>query len=116
MAKEETLRIFCFGDSLTAGYSAYGTVYHPYSIALTEKLSKDLSNTQVIAVDNGMPGDVVTQGAFAKRFESESSSLFLSPPVSARLHHPTNPPHPPNFYGIFVVSPETYLLRVESEA
>ncbi|CAI0655402.1 unnamed protein product [Colletotrichum noveboracense] len=71
MAKEKTLRIFCFGDSLTAGFSAYGSVYHPYSIALTQKLSKDLSHTQVIATDNGMPGDVVTQGAFAQRFASE---------------------------------------------
>ncbi|KAH0434406.1 gdsl-like lipase [Colletotrichum camelliae] len=75
MAKEKTLRIFCFGDSLTAGFSAYGSVYHPYSIALTQKLSKDLSNTQVIATDNGMPGDVVTQGAFAQRFASEVNSV-----------------------------------------
>lgn len=71
MSKDKTLHIFCFGDSLTAGYSAYGTVYHPYSIALTKKLSRDLSDTQVVATDNGMPGDVVSQGAFAKRFESE---------------------------------------------
>ncbi|KAL0938805.1 gdsl-like lipase [Colletotrichum truncatum] len=71
MARDKTLRIFCFGDSLTAGYSAYGTVYHPYSIALTKKLSNDLSDTQIIATDNGMPGDVVSHVAFAKRFESE---------------------------------------------
>ncbi|KAF9880007.1 GDSL-like Lipase/Acylhydrolase [Colletotrichum karsti] len=71
MAGDKTLRIFCFGDSLTAGYTYSGAAYHPYTIALTEKLSKDLSDTQVVAVENGMPGDVVTQGAFAQRFESE---------------------------------------------
>ncbi|GKT54873.1 GDSL-like lipase acylhydrolase [Colletotrichum tofieldiae] len=74
MSDGKTLRIFCFGDSLTAGYSAHGAVYHPYSIALTKKLSRDLSDTQVVAADNGMPGDVVSQGAFAKRFESEYST------------------------------------------
>ncbi|KAF6841356.1 GDSL-like Lipase/Acylhydrolase [Colletotrichum plurivorum] len=74
MAEEhKTLRICCFGDSLSAGYSANGTVFHPYSIALTKKLSRDLSNTQVVAVDYGMPGDVVSQGAFAQRFETEVS-------------------------------------------
>ncbi|KAK1600628.1 GDSL-like Lipase/Acylhydrolase [Colletotrichum navitas] len=73
MSEGKTLRVFCFGDSLTAGYSAYGAVYHPYSIALTKKLSRDLSDTRVIATDNGMPGDLVSQGAFAKRFESETS-------------------------------------------
>ncbi|GJC92387.1 GDSL-like lipase/acylhydrolase [Colletotrichum higginsianum] len=71
MPEERTIRIFCFGDSLTAGYSAYGAVYHPYSITLAKKLSRDLSNTRVVATDNGMPGDVVSQGAFEKRFESE---------------------------------------------
>ncbi|TDZ26055.1 hypothetical protein Cob_v001074 [Colletotrichum orbiculare MAFF 240422] len=71
MAKEKTLRIFCFGDSLTAGYSSNGAVYHPYSVAMTRKLSADLSNTQIIVADNGMPGDVVSQGAFAQRFETE---------------------------------------------
>ncbi|OLN88813.1 hypothetical protein CCHL11_01926 [Colletotrichum chlorophyti] len=71
MPKDHTLRIFCFGDSLTAGYSSYGAVYRPYSVALVERLSRDLRSTQVVAVDNGMPGDVVSQGAFAQRFESE---------------------------------------------
>lgn len=88
MAKEKTLRIFCFGDSLTAGFSAYGSVYHPYSIALTQKLSKDLSHTQVIATDNGMPGDVVTQGAFAQRFASEGPlppSTFISHDISLQV-------------------------------
>ncbi|WQF77711.1 Putative SGNH hydrolase-type esterase domain, SGNH hydrolase superfamily [Colletotrichum destructivum] len=73
MSEERTIRIFCFGDSLTAGYSAYGAVYHPYSITLAKKLSRDLSNTRVVATDNGMPGDLVSQGAFEKRFESEMS-------------------------------------------
>lgn len=78
MPEERTIRIFCFGDSLTAGYSAYGAVYHPYSITLAKKLSRDLSNTRVVATDNGMPGDVVSQGAFEKRFESESECFTCS--------------------------------------
>lgn len=77
MSKDKTLRIFCFGDSLTAGYSSYGAVYHPYSIALTKLLAVYLSDTQIVATDNGMPGDVVSQGAFAQRFESESSYFCL---------------------------------------
>lgn len=83
MAEEhKTLRICCFGDSLSAGYSSNGTVFHPYSIALTKKLSRDLSNTQVVAVDYGMPGDVVSQGAFAQRFETEGASSPHTNPSS----------------------------------
>ncbi|OHF01337.1 GDSL-like Lipase/Acylhydrolase [Colletotrichum orchidophilum] len=73
MSKDKTLRIFCFGDSLTAGYSSYGAVYHPYSVALTKMLAVYLPDTQIVATDNGMPGDVVSQGAFAQRFESEAT-------------------------------------------
>ncbi|KXH66277.1 GDSL-like Lipase/Acylhydrolase [Colletotrichum salicis] len=78
MSKDKTLRIFCFGDSLTAGYSSYGAVYHPYSIALTKLLAMYLPDTQIVATDNGMPGDVVSQGAFAQRFESETCASDLA--------------------------------------
>lgn len=77
--ERETLRICCFGDSLTAGYSSNGGVsYYTYSVALTRRLSEVLSNTQVVAVDNGMPGDVVSQAAFAQRFETESTLILSS--------------------------------------
>jgi len=41
-------KILCFGDSLTEGYTKYGTKYHPYTWKLQEKFDDDGHNVQVI--------------------------------------------------------------------
>jgi hypothetical protein len=79
-----TLRILCFGNSLTAGFWQYGLEYHPYAGKLKEKLeSADIdlfpgTNTRTqkprILVDvDGMPGDLVVTppGCFLGRMKAK---------------------------------------------
>jgi lysophospholipase L1-like esterase len=71
MESKKPLRILCFGDSLTEGYTQHGLHYHPYSDTLLDKLRADLSlSTRYnISVDtDGMSGDQVT-GGFRRRMQ-----------------------------------------------
>lgn len=71
---KKPLRILCFGDSLTAGYYGRGTGYQPYSEVLTTKLRAAFPNRDVAVFENGMPGDVVSFGAFTQRLGEECKS------------------------------------------
>lgn len=73
----ETLRILCFGDSLTDGYSAHGTERYPYSERLEARLRAvpQLRGTQLEIVTDGVPGDMVSWQRFAKRMEDACKSL-----------------------------------------
>lgn len=74
-APKKPLRILCFGDSLTAGYHSWGTAYHPYSEMLESKLAAAFPNREVTVRENGMPGEVVTLGAFVPRLQDECKCL-----------------------------------------
>jgi len=52
----QTLKILCFGDSLTAGYSNYGTNYHPYAEHLKLALQVAFPSTSIETVVEGMSG------------------------------------------------------------
>lgn len=68
---KRSLRILCFGDSLTSGYSQLGSVSHPYSQRLTAVLSGSFPSLNIDAHADGLPGDVVcTAGSrFLRRIE-----------------------------------------------
>ncbi|KAH8771672.1 SGNH hydrolase-type esterase domain-containing protein [Diaporthe sp. PMI_573] len=68
---KRSLRILCFGDSLTSGYSQLGSVSHPYSQRLTAVLSESFPSLNIDAHADGLPGDVVcTAGSrFLRRIE-----------------------------------------------
>ena len=53
------MRILCFGDSLTAGYSSMGAIYHPYTEMLVQFLEMAFPELNVETVEDGMPGSVV---------------------------------------------------------
>lgn len=79
----KSLNVLCFGDSITAGWSHGGTVYHPYADAMLASLKKSLSFPNITADVQGSPGDQVTTppGGFLTRMdilckESAHSSLF----------------------------------------
>jgi len=78
------LRILCFGDSLTEGYTQHGSRFTPYSETLLTALKSNLplSSKYNIAIDtDGMSGDLVT-GSFLGRMEDRcSSSPLLSSPL-----------------------------------
>jgi hypothetical protein len=81
-APKKTLRVFCFGDSLTAGYSCWGTVYHPYSEVLQQRLAAEFPDTEVTVLENGMPGDVVCAPPFVKRLKTERTIYPLHFPAA----------------------------------
>ncbi|CRK17698.1 hypothetical protein BN1708_002981 [Verticillium longisporum] len=71
MPPKRPLRIFCFGDSLTAGYSGFGSSYTPYSEVLETKLAAAFPDADVRVHENGMPGDIVSAEAFNRRLRAE---------------------------------------------
>ncbi|KAN0121772.1 SGNH hydrolase [Hyaloscypha variabilis] len=84
------LRILCFGDSLTEGYTQHGSRFTPYSETLLTALKSNLSLSAKynIAIDtDGMSGDLVT-GSFLGRMED-------------RYNHPLTK-HLPYNYVIFL--------------
>ncbi|KAF4984827.1 hypothetical protein FZEAL_55 [Fusarium zealandicum] len=64
----QTLRILCFGDSLTSGYFEWGTASHPYALKLEDRLTGAFPHVDVEVVVDGVPGDVATFDRFYKRF------------------------------------------------
>ncbi|KAH8893847.1 SGNH hydrolase [Thozetella sp. PMI_491] len=64
------LRILCFGDSLTNGYSSFGAIYHPYSETLQQMIAMALPELEVEIVENGQSGDMV-RGDFLRRMEKQ---------------------------------------------
>jgi len=83
-AGPKSLRVLCFGDSLTAGYWGRGSMYRPYAEVLEERLADAFPELALTVLENGMPGDIACASPFVKRLQSEcehpsfSSSLFLS--------------------------------------
>ena len=73
------LRILCFGDSLTEGYSGWGSRFTPYSTKLGEMLRMAFPDVEVEIVTDGLSGDLVTgTGSFLPRFKSHCKSAFLT--------------------------------------
>ena len=65
---KKKLRILCFGDSLTIGYSSFGAIYHPYSEALQQMIAMALPDLEVEIVEDGRSGDRIV-GGFHERME-----------------------------------------------
>lgn len=53
---QRPLRILCFGDSLTAGYTASGLKYHPYHKVLGRKLREAFPGLRVEISSDGLDG------------------------------------------------------------
>jgi len=51
-----TLRILCFGDSLTAGYTQWGMHHYPYAAHLTDHLQTAFPSTLIHVDVEGMIG------------------------------------------------------------
>ncbi|KAJ3285969.1 hypothetical protein HK104_009234 [Borealophlyctis nickersoniae] len=72
-----TLRILCFGDSLTEGYSNYGTLHHPYSIQLEKRFKKD-GRFKIEIVTSGVSGDMVLSRGGDSMFNRLKDALSLA--------------------------------------
>lgn len=68
MAAPSSLRVLCFGASITAGFHSWGLAYHPYAVALGAKLRSRLPlNTDVQIDVDGEPGDTIISGRYWTR-------------------------------------------------
>ncbi len=75
----ETLRILCFGDSLTAGYTRYGLEHYPYSDFLKKTLRKFFPSTKITIDNSGLSGDRVKAGRFLRRMEGKCAKAAANP-------------------------------------
>ena len=72
LSKAGELRILAFGNSLTEGYTEFGTLFHPYAIALQKKLSSLLPDLNITVDIDGQSGDRVLSrlgGVFLQRLQ-----------------------------------------------
>lgn len=65
----KSLRILCFGDSLTAGYSGYGYFHYPYASRIRKKLKEELPDTDTTVDVSGLSGDRVIAGLYLRRIK-----------------------------------------------
>lgn len=71
--RRKTLRILCFGDSLTQGWFHYGIGEHPYSTRVSQRLREILpEGTELEMRTSGVAGDVAAFLRFRERFTRES--------------------------------------------
>jgi lysophospholipase L1-like esterase len=71
------IRILCFGDSLTAGYCGWGTVYHPYRDKLVQMVEMAFPEYEVETAVDGISGDMVGPGGgFKGRMEKRCKYTF----------------------------------------
>jgi hypothetical protein len=79
----KTLRILCFGDSLTYGTTDSYMSAHPYSIALEKRLRQRLASASIEIITDGVPGDMVCSPGFTKRLK------IACMPTQTSLSHST---------------------------
>ena len=66
-----TLRILCFGASITAGFHMFGLAYHPYSQKLKSSLQQSFPQTELDLTVDAISGDVVLGGHYIRRLEAQ---------------------------------------------
>ncbi|KAK4232397.1 SGNH hydrolase-type esterase domain-containing protein [Podospora fimiseda] len=59
---DQTLRILCFGDSLTVGYSSMGTIYRPYSEKMVQMIQMAFPHHEIQTQVDGLSGDTIWHG------------------------------------------------------
>lgn len=70
----KTLRILCFGDSLTQGFHSFGMGESPYSTQLAQRLREALPEDAKLEMrTSGVPGDVAAFPRFRERFTQQSA-------------------------------------------
>ena len=69
----KSLRILCFGDSLTAGYTSYGWEFYPYADHLGAGLRQSLSTSDIEIDVAGLSGDQV-RGSYLPRIKAKCAN------------------------------------------
>lgn len=64
-----SLRVLCFGASITAGFHRFGLAHHPYAIRLEERLKSILPSTKIEIDIDALSGDRVIGGEYPSRLK-----------------------------------------------
>ncbi|KAL8760158.1 MAG: hypothetical protein Q9184_003415 [Pyrenodesmia sp. 2 TL-2023] len=65
-----TLRILCFGASITAGFHHLGLSHHPYAKRLAQRLQTALPSSKITIDIDALSGDRVIGGQYSSRLKS----------------------------------------------
>jgi hypothetical protein len=83
MASQQSvaLRVLCFGDSLTEGFTMMGYTFKPYSKSMKAMLEKQ-GNMEADVVTDGRSGELATAHGFEWRLKNKcliqfSQSLYV---------------------------------------
>ena len=68
-----SLRILCFGASITAGLYRFGLAHHPYAIRLEARLKQGLPSTKIDIDVDAVSGDRVIGGTYFDRLRPRCS-------------------------------------------
>ena len=66
-SQPSSLRILCFGASITAGLYRFGLLHHPYALRLEERLKQSLPKTNIEIDIDALSGDTVIAGEYSSR-------------------------------------------------
>jgi len=72
----QTLRILCFGDSLTEGYTRMGQNWTPYSEEMKTVLDeRGRKGLKIDVITEGRSGELASAGGFLRRMETACASV-----------------------------------------
>ena len=77
-SQPKSLRILCFGDSLTSGYTKMGLEAYPYADHLRVGLQHMLSTSDIHVDVEGLPGDQV-QSLYLRRLHLKLKAAADTP-------------------------------------
>lgn len=72
-AAPSSIRILCFGASITAGFHMFGLAYHPYARQLETDLQNAFPETRFDISVDATPGDVILEGSYISRLEQQTT-------------------------------------------
>ena len=68
------IRVLCFGASITAGWSSYGSHHFPYASKLSARLADELPTSRFSVQVDGRPGDTAITGQYMNRIQRDIRS------------------------------------------
>jgi lysophospholipase L1-like esterase len=107
----EELHILCLGDSLTEGFTRYGTEFHPYGPAMAEALGQSLPNIKSYVVVEGLSGDQMCppMGRYMPRLQAKRELYHMFHPKT--LIFMSSQIYDVNTLEIFAPSTYTQLVK-----
>ena len=68
-SRPSSLRILCFGASITAGFHKFGLAHHPYALRLEERLKEKFPHADIDIDIDALSGDRIIAGQYFSRLK-----------------------------------------------